>query len=88
MSRQAEMSQIVICLLVLESIYMFFRLEKLAIKWLCIKQSFFSFIITYLVFSKAGDIFTLKIYQGIHNEGIAKEGEVEDADFEVVEDEK
>jgi hypothetical protein len=32
MIRQAEMSQIVICLLVLESIYMFFRLEKLAIK--------------------------------------------------------
>jgi len=49
MSRQAEMSQVVICFLVFGSIYEVFRQEKLGMQCLCIKQSFFSFIIPYLV---------------------------------------
>ena len=104
MSRQAEIIQIVICFLVFGSIYEDFRQEKLGMKWLCINQSFFSFIIPYLVFSKDRRGCSSEIITGSPagaqtppngadantdaNEGSAKEGEVEDADFEVVEEEK
>ena len=84
---------------------MYFRQEKLGMKGLCIKQSFFSFIIPYLVFSKDRACLSLRKCTRLPSrklkhrlmaqmsiqmqmKGIAKEGEVEDADFEVVEDEK
>ena len=41
MSRQAEMSQVVICFFVFGSIYEVYRQEKLVMKWLCVKQSIF-----------------------------------------------